>query len=102
MENLDNTIKMRLIECFNRNGIEHISPSTEYDSLSFITTVVDIENEFGITFPDELLNADPDDVEDDSEIKKFDPEADTFIDLETLTDIVKHQVLITKIDEHQT
>ena len=49
MENLDNTIKMRLIECFNRNGIEHISPSTEYDSLSFITTVVDIENEFGIT-----------------------------------------------------
>ena len=25
---------------------------------------------------DELLNADPDDVEDDSEIKKFDPEAD--------------------------
>ena len=84
MENLDNTIKMRLIECFNRNGIEHISPSTEYDSLSLITTVVDIENEFGITFPDELLNA------------------DTFIDLETLTDIVKHQVLITKIDEHQT
>ena len=84
MENLEKKKKMRLIECFNRNGIEHISPSTEYDSLSFITTVVDIENEFGITFPDELLNA------------------DTFIDLETLTDIVKHQEKKKKIDEHQT
>ena len=38
---------------------------------------------------DELLNADPDDVEDDSEIKKFDPEADDIKEEVTNENIVE-------------
>lgn len=51
---MDN-IKDRLIQCLDKNGIDLDQDSPMIDSISFITAIVDIEQEFGIEFPDEYL-----------------------------------------------
>ena len=53
-----NDIKETLINCLDRNGIELNGDNEDIeiiDSISFITIIVDIENEFNIEFPDEYL-----------------------------------------------
>lgn len=51
---MDN-IKDRLNQCLDRNGIDLDQDSPTIDSISFITAIVDIEQEFDIEFPDEYL-----------------------------------------------
>lgn len=84
MNDSEKTIEARLINCLNNNGIERLSYPPEYDSLTFITLVVDIENEFDIIFPDELLTF------------------EAFGDLEILKDIIEKLMQEHCLDEHQT
>ena len=53
-----NDIKEKLMGCLDKNGIDLNNNSSEIDSISFITAVVDIEQEFGIELPDEFLLVD--------------------------------------------
>lgn len=43
-------------ECMSKNGIEITKSNQVIDSLSCISTIVDIEEELGIVFPDDLLS----------------------------------------------
>lgn len=82
MDGLNKTIEERLTDCLDRNGIEKLSTTIEYDSLSFITAIVDIENEFGITFPDELLTF------------------ESFGSFEILLSIVNNLMILNEVNEH--
>lgn len=48
-----------LFSLLNNNGIffdeENLDQHLEMDSMTFVTLIVDIENSFGITYPDELM-----------------------------------------------
>lgn len=83
MEDLKSAVKERLMDCLTRNGIEILSDPPEYDSLSFITAIVDIETEFDITFPDEFLTI------------------ESLNSIETLLDIVNLQLLTKEANGHQ-
>lgn len=48
-------IRERLIKCLDKNGIDLIDESRQIDSISFITAIVDVEQEFDVEFPDEFL-----------------------------------------------
>lgn len=50
-------IQTRIYECLERNGIVVLEDGMldEFDSVMFITTVVDIESIFSISIPDEYL-----------------------------------------------
>lgn len=52
-------IKQKLINLMNSCGFnisnENMDENLEYDSLQFISTMVDIENEFNIEIPDEFM-----------------------------------------------
>ena len=58
MKNKDH-IRERLVECLKNSGIdpENMDEKIEIDSLAFITTVIEIESEFEIEFPDTVLTA---------------------------------------------
>jgi len=48
-------IREKLIKCLDKNGISYRDDFREIDSISIITAIVDIEQDFGIEFPDEYL-----------------------------------------------
>ena len=50
-------MKERIIKCIEENGIEVCADGTilELNSLKFIATIVSLEDEFDIEFPDEYL-----------------------------------------------
>lgn len=51
-------MKNRLINCLEENGIEVNNDGTlgEFESISFISALVSIEEEFQMEFPDEYLS----------------------------------------------
>jgi len=48
-------IREKLLKCLDNNGIDLNEDSKQIDSISFITAIVDIEQEFDVEFPDEYL-----------------------------------------------
>ena len=52
-------MKEKIIKCIEENGMEVCADGTILDlnSLKFIATVISLEDEFDIEFPDEYLNA---------------------------------------------
>lgn len=51
------TTKERVAKCFEANGIQVLSDGVLdiLESVSFISTIVELESEFGIEIPDEFL-----------------------------------------------
>ena len=55
---MDNSIEERLIAVMEQNGIfisDDWDAELDFDSITFISTIVGIETEFGIDIPEELL-----------------------------------------------
>lgn len=50
-------VKSRIFRVFESNGLDYADTDSlsETDSLAYISTIVGLENEFGIQFPDEVL-----------------------------------------------
>ncbi len=46
----------KLIDILERNGVEIQENHLELESIALVTSIVDIEEEFGIEFPDDLLS----------------------------------------------
>ena len=57
-QDMDNSIEERLIAVMEQNGIfisDDWDAELDFDSITFISTIVGIETEFGIDIPEELL-----------------------------------------------
>lgn len=49
-------VKKRVNEIFEKYGVGMDEETTEMDSLTFVSMVIEIESEFGIELPEDLLN----------------------------------------------